>query len=107
MLGSVTKAFTATAVAEMVAEGELDWATPVNTYLPELETTDPILTSQLTLQDLLSHRTVFKYALAGVPLEELVQNKVLKPLGLETSGFTMSESRLAPAQMARLVHDYE
>lgn len=37
----------------------MDWdSTPVNTYLPEFETIDPILTSQLTMQDLLSHRTV-------------------------------------------------
>lgn len=59
MLGSLTKAFTATAIGELVAEGKLDWdTTPVNTYLPEFETIDPVLTSQLTLQDLLSHRTV-------------------------------------------------
>lgn len=62
MLGSVTKAFTATAVGELVAEGKMDWdTTPVNTYLPEFETHDPILTSQLTMQDLLSHRTVSNF----------------------------------------------
>lgn len=59
MLGSLTKAFTATTVGELVAEGKMDWdSTPVNTYLPEFETIDPVLTSQLTMQDLLSHRTV-------------------------------------------------
>ncbi|KAF9335521.1 hypothetical protein BG006_011292 [Podila minutissima] len=58
ILGSVTKAFTATAIGELVAEGKMDWdTTPVNTYLPEFKTHDPILTSQLTIQDLLSHRT--------------------------------------------------
>ena len=55
----MTKAFTATTIGELVAEGKMDWdTTPVNTYLPEFETIDPILTSQLTLKDLLSHRTV-------------------------------------------------
>lgn len=59
MLGSLTKAFTATTVGELVSEGKMDWdTTPVNTYLPEFETIDPVLTSQLTMQDLLSHRTV-------------------------------------------------
>jgi len=47
------------AIGELVAEGKMDWdTTPVNTYLPEFEFKDPVLTSQLTLVDLLSHRTV-------------------------------------------------
>ncbi|KAG0206098.1 hypothetical protein BGX33_007595 [Mortierella sp. NVP41] len=57
-IGSLTKAFTATAIGELVAEGKMDWdTTPVNTYLPEFEFKDPVLTSQLTMADLLSHRT--------------------------------------------------
>ncbi|KAK3808875.1 MAG: beta-lactamase/transpeptidase-like protein [Linnemannia gamsii] len=57
-IGSLTKAFTATAVGEVVAEGKMDWdTTPVNTYLPEFRLKDPVMTSQLTLADLLSHRT--------------------------------------------------
>ncbi|KAF9572594.1 hypothetical protein EC968_009666 [Mortierella alpina] len=57
-IGSVTKSFTAAAIGEMVAEGKLDWdTTPVNTYLPEFQYKDPVLTSQLTFVDLLSHRT--------------------------------------------------
>jgi CubicO group peptidase (beta-lactamase class C family) len=58
-IGSLTKAFTATSIGELVAEGKMDWdTTPVNKYLPEFELKDPVLTSQLTLVDLLSHRTV-------------------------------------------------
>ncbi|KAG0005462.1 hypothetical protein BGZ80_005756 [Entomortierella chlamydospora] len=57
-IASLTKAFTATAVGELVAEGKMDWdKTPVNKYLPEFELEDPVLTSQLTMVDLLSHRT--------------------------------------------------
>ncbi|KAF9944498.1 hypothetical protein BGZ70_004591, partial [Mortierella alpina] len=57
-IGSVTKSFTAAAIGEMVAEGKLDWdTTPVNKYLPEFQYKDPVLTSQLTFIDLLSHRT--------------------------------------------------
>ncbi|KAG0372009.1 hypothetical protein BGX24_000858 [Mortierella sp. AD032] len=57
-IASVSKAFTATAIGELVAEGKVDWdTTPVSHYLPEFQLKDPILTSQLTLADLLSHRT--------------------------------------------------
>ncbi|KAG0094589.1 hypothetical protein BGZ93_007026 [Podila epicladia] len=137
MLGSLTKAFTATTIGELVAEGKMDWdTTPVNTYLPDFETIDPVLTSQLTLQDLLSHRTTFPsldaswfwgnetrrdlirrirhvpvdpklrsttnynnvmYSVAGeaaanvagAPIEQLVRDKIFKPLGFSSMGFTM------------------
>ncbi|KAF9350434.1 hypothetical protein BGX26_011398, partial [Mortierella sp. AD094] len=57
-IASVTKAFTSTAIGELVAEGKMDWdKTPVSKYLPEFELQDPVLTSQLTMVDLLSHRT--------------------------------------------------
>ncbi|KAF9326308.1 hypothetical protein BGZ91_001997, partial [Linnemannia elongata] len=57
-IASMTKAFTATAVGELVAEGKVDWdITPVSQYLPEFQLKDPVLTSQLTFADLLSHRT--------------------------------------------------
>ncbi|KAF9568361.1 hypothetical protein EC968_002929 [Mortierella alpina] len=57
-IASVTKAFTATAIGELVAEGKMDWdTTPVSQYLPEFQLKDPNLTSQLTLADLLSHRS--------------------------------------------------
>jgi CubicO group peptidase (beta-lactamase class C family) len=58
-IASVTKAFTSTAIGELVAEGKIDWnKTPVSQYLPEFQLKDPVLTSQLTFADLLSHRTV-------------------------------------------------
>ncbi|KAF9352514.1 hypothetical protein BGX26_009682 [Mortierella sp. AD094] len=139
MIGSVTKAFTATAVGELVAEGKVDWnTTPVSRYLPEFETSDPVLTSELTLEDLLSHRTGFptvdaawfynsesrkelvkrmkyvkmdtklrpysKYnnvmtSIAGIAAanavdmeyEDLVRQKVIKPLGLKNTGFSIKE----------------
>ncbi|KAI7822640.1 beta-lactamase/transpeptidase-like protein [Gamsiella multidivaricata] len=140
-IGSLTKAFTATAIGEMVAEGKMDWdKTPVNKFLPEFELKDPVLTSQLTLVDLLSHRTglpdvdlgwyrstlprrelikrlrhvdmtsklgsktqynnvMFAVAgeaaanVAGIPYEDLVQEKVLSPLGLTNTGFSPMEMK--------------
>lgn len=57
-LGSLTKAFVATTVAQLVHEGLLDWDTPITSYIPELSfKSNPALASQLTLTDLLSHQT--------------------------------------------------
>ncbi|KAF9309884.1 hypothetical protein BG003_009189 [Podila horticola] len=56
-IASQTKAFTS-AIGELVAEGKMDWTkTPVNAYLPEFQLKDPLLTSQLNLTDILSHRS--------------------------------------------------
>ncbi|KAF9940963.1 hypothetical protein BGZ67_006201 [Mortierella alpina] len=141
-IGSVTKSFTAAAIGEMVAEGKLDWdTTPVNKYLPEFQYKDPVLTSQLTFVDLLSHRTDLgrkadlafyrstesriellkriryidmqsklkstmnysnaQYAaageaaarVAGMSYEDVVREKVIKPLGLNNTGFMPVEMR--------------
>ncbi|KAK3833175.1 MAG: beta-lactamase/transpeptidase-like protein [Linnemannia gamsii] len=57
-IASMTKAMTAAAIGELVAEGKLDWdTTPVSKYVPEAQFGDPILTSELTLVDYLSHRS--------------------------------------------------
>ncbi|KAF9344127.1 hypothetical protein BGX26_004756 [Mortierella sp. AD094] len=138
-IASLTKAFTAATVGELVGEGKVDWdTTPVSKYLPEFELQDPVFTSQLTLQDLLSHRTGLpstelawywnteprrelikrlKYIksgsklrsqvqysnvmyavageavanVAGIPFEDLVREKVIKPLGLSNTGFSAVE----------------
>ncbi|KAK3833183.1 MAG: beta-lactamase/transpeptidase-like protein [Linnemannia gamsii] len=63
-IASMTKAMTAAAIGELVAEGKLDWdTTPVSKYVPEAQFGDPILTSELTLVDYLSHRS-------GLPHED-------------------------------------
>jgi len=49
---------TAAMIGELVADGKLDWdKTPVVEYVPTAQFS-PILTSELTLSDYLSHRTV-------------------------------------------------
>jgi CubicO group peptidase (beta-lactamase class C family) len=55
-VGSLSKAFTATAAAMLVDEGRLSLDAPVTTYLPEFRLADPA-TRDVTLRDLLSHRT--------------------------------------------------
>lgn len=56
-IGSSSKAFTAAAVAMLVDEGKLKWNDPVTKYLPGFEMYDPYVTRELTVRDLLSHRS--------------------------------------------------
>lgn len=56
-IGSSSKAFTAAAVALLVDEGKLKWDDRVTKYLPEFEMYDPYVTRELTVRDLLTHRS--------------------------------------------------
>ena len=59
-IGSTTKAFTATLLAQQVERGLADWDAPVNDYLPGFE--PPVRDEEgrrATLRDLLAHRTGF------------------------------------------------
>jgi CubicO group peptidase (beta-lactamase class C family) len=56
-IGSCTKAFTAAALGILVDEGKIDWDDKVIGYLPKFQLSDPYLTQELTIRDLLSHRS--------------------------------------------------
>ncbi len=56
-IASNTKAFTAAALAILVDEGKLQWDDPVIKYLPAFHMNDPYVTQQLTVRDLLCHRS--------------------------------------------------
>lgn len=56
-IGSATKAFTATALAMLVDEGKIKWDDPVTKYLPEFQLFDPYVTREMTIRDLLTHRS--------------------------------------------------
>jgi CubicO group peptidase (beta-lactamase class C family) len=56
-IASNTKAFTATALGLLVDEGKLEWDAPVITYLPGFAMYDPFVTRELTVRDLLVHRS--------------------------------------------------
>ena len=58
---SVGKAFTTTALAMLVDEGELDWDDPVRDFIPEFEMSDPYITAEFSVRDLVTHRS-------GLPL---------------------------------------
>ena len=56
-IASNTKLFTATALALLVEEGKIKWDQPVITYLPGFAMSDPYVTHELTVRDLLVHRS--------------------------------------------------
>jgi CubicO group peptidase (beta-lactamase class C family) len=56
-IASNTKLFTATAIALLVEQGKLQWDDPVIRYLPEFAMYDPYVTRELTVRDLLVHRS--------------------------------------------------
>src|SRR5262245_19507010 len=56
-LASCTKSFTALALGMLVHDGKLIWDHPVRKHLPYFHLSDPLADRDVTLRDLLTHRT--------------------------------------------------
>src|SRR5437764_2584702 len=56
-IGSNTKAFTTAALATLVDEGKLSWDDPVYQRLPGFVMYDPYVSHEMTIRDLLTHRS--------------------------------------------------
>jgi len=56
-IGSNTKAFTTAALSTLVDEGKLAWDDPVYQRLPGFVMYDPYVSHEMTIRDLLSHRS--------------------------------------------------
>lgn len=56
-IGSTSKAFTSAALGVLVDEGKIRWDDPVTKYLPGFQLFDPYVTRELTVRDLLTHRS--------------------------------------------------
>jgi CubicO group peptidase (beta-lactamase class C family) len=56
-IGSATKAFTAAALAMLVDDGKIRWDDPVIKHLPNFQLYDPYVTREMTVRDLLTHRS--------------------------------------------------
>lgn len=56
-IGSSSKAFTTASLAMLADEGELAWDDPATRYLPRLQLHDPYATRELTVRDLVVHRS--------------------------------------------------
>ena len=62
-IGSCSKAFASAMCAKLVDEGKLSWDTPIREIAPEVQFYDDFTSQNVTLRDVLSHRT-------GVPRHE-------------------------------------
>lgn len=56
-IASISKGFTTMALAQLVDEGKLNWNDKVTTHLPDFKLYDPVATSLLTVEDLVTHRS--------------------------------------------------
>jgi CubicO group peptidase (beta-lactamase class C family) len=56
-IASNSKAFTTASLAILIDEGKLKWDDKVSQYLPEFQMYDPYVTRELTVRDLVSHRS--------------------------------------------------
>jgi CubicO group peptidase (beta-lactamase class C family) len=56
-IASNTKAFTGTALGLLVEDGAIEWDAPVVGYLPWFQMWDPWVTREITVRDLLVHRS--------------------------------------------------
>jgi CubicO group peptidase (beta-lactamase class C family) len=64
-IGSITKSFTVTTLGMEMDDGKVDWDKPIRNYLPSFKMYNPELSEQMTIRDLLTHRS-------GLPRHDLV-----------------------------------
>jgi CubicO group peptidase (beta-lactamase class C family) len=98
-IGSVTKAFTAAALAILVDEGRLAWDDKVIDHMPEFRMFDPWVTREMTIRDLLVHRSGLGLGagdLLMVPTSNLTRADIVDRLG-----------RIPPATSFRSSYAYD
>lgn len=87
-IASNSKAFTATALAQLVEQGKIDWNDKVVDYLPYYKLYDDYTTNNMTIEDLLCHRNGLKtfsgdllwFATTKTPKEIIKAQQHLKPI---------------------------
>lgn len=56
-ISSCTKGFTTALLGQLVEQGKMDWDDPVRRHVPQFRLSDPLADAEVTLRDLLCHRT--------------------------------------------------
>jgi len=64
-IASITKSFTVSDLGMLMDEGKGGWDVPVRTAFPAFKLYDPVLTEQMTVRDLVTHRS-------GLPRHDMV-----------------------------------
>jgi YD repeat-containing protein len=142
-IGSITKSFTVTTLGMEMDEGKVDWDKPVRDYLPSFKMYGPVLTEQMMIRDLITHRSglprhdmvwyssdfsredmirrlqylepnkplrsTFQYnnlmfmtagyiagLLNGKSWEDTIHDRVLSPLGMTGTNFSLKDSQSSP-----------
>jgi len=91
-IGSTTKAMTAALVGMLVDEKKLAWDDPVSKHLPWFQLSDPYLTREITVRDLLTHRAGLgnaDYLWYGQPTEP---REILRRVRLLPSTYSLRSS---------------
>jgi CubicO group peptidase (beta-lactamase class C family) len=94
-IASNSKAFTTASLAMLVDEGKLNWDDKVTKYLPDFQMPDAFVTQQLTVRDLVSHRSglgtfsgdLLWYETTYTDDEVLSRIKFLKPVNGFRAGY--------------------
>jgi CubicO group peptidase (beta-lactamase class C family) len=98
-IGSVSKAFTAAALALLADEGKLAWEDRLIDHIPEFRMHDPWVTREFTLRDMLTHRS-------GLPLG--AGDLLIFPQGNATRDEIIHAFRhLKPSSSFRSRYDYD
>jgi CubicO group peptidase (beta-lactamase class C family) len=95
-LASCSKSFTSAAMAQLVDQGKLGWDDPVRKHLPWFRLADPLADANVTLRDLLCHRT-------GVDGHELLWYRA--PWGLDE--MIRKAGKLEPSESFRSAFQYQ
>lgn len=84
-IGSCTKAFTAASVGILVDQGKMKWDGRVDDYIPFFHLYDPLADENVTMRDLLTHRTglggtdLLWYG-TSLPLDQIIRRvRYIKP----------------------------
>jgi CubicO group peptidase (beta-lactamase class C family) len=81
-IASCTKAFTAAAIGVLADEGKMAWDDPVRKHLPWFRLSDPLADRDVTLRDLLCHRTgLSRHDLLSFGTE-LSREEIVRRMGL-------------------------
>ena len=112
-IGSSSKAFTSMAVAMLVDQGKVKWDDPATKYLPGFQLFDPYVTREITVRDLLSHRSglargdMLWYAAQDLPRDSILYHvRYLKPSWSLRSRFGYQNIMyLAAGQLAARVNN--
>jgi CubicO group peptidase (beta-lactamase class C family) len=80
---STTKAFTTAAMAILVDEGKMAWDDPVKKHIPYFKLSDPLADANVTMRDIVCHRTGFLGADILYEGSFLSREEVTKKVGLQ------------------------